>query len=96
MPLRILTEFAVPGVALALDDLVGCMRRDDLIDRLAVAALAVIFNLVLLAGAAAPTATRSFTCRFFCSSLAQCDFVLCLPWKALLLYPWSWLSVSRH
>ena len=50
---------------MSLDDLVGCMRRDGLVGRLTVAAQAAISDLVLLAGAVAPAATRIFTCRFF-------------------------------
>ena len=56
--------FDVPDLVV-LEDRAGCMRRDGLVDRLAVAARAAIFDLVLLAGAAAPAATRIFTCRFF-------------------------------
>ena len=59
------TSFAVPAVSLALGDLVGCMRRDNLADCLTVAARAASFDMVLLAGTAAPAATRSLTCRFF-------------------------------
>ena len=59
------TAFAVPNLDLVLEDLVGCTRRDGLVDRLAVAARAAIFNRVLLANAAAPATTRLFTRRFF-------------------------------
>ena len=58
------TAFAVPDLVV-LEDLVGCTRRDGLVDRLAAAARAAIFDLVLLAGAAAPAATRTFTRLFF-------------------------------
>ena len=55
----------MPDLDLVLEALVGCTRRDGLVDRLAVAARAAIFDLVLLAGAATPAATRIFACRFF-------------------------------
>ena len=56
--------FAVPDVVV-LEDRTGCTRRDGLVDRIAVAARAAIFDFVLLAGAAAPAATHIFTRRFF-------------------------------
>jgi len=64
LSLLISTAFAVPDFVV-LEDLAGCTRRDGLVDRLAVAARTAIFNLVLLAGAAAPAATHIFTRRFF-------------------------------
>ena len=55
----------MPDLDLVLEDLVGCTRRDGLAERFAAAARAAIFDLVLLAGAAAPAATRIFTHHFF-------------------------------
>ena len=56
--------FAVPDFVV-LEDLTSCTSRVGLVGRLAVAARATIFDLVLIAGAAAPARTNIFTCRFF-------------------------------
>ena len=75
------TALAVPDLVV-LEDFVGCTRRDGLVDRLAAAARAAIFDLVLLAGAAAPAATRTFTRLFFAR-------LLLFFWFRCLLRSWT-------